>query len=66
MAKKPCGTYIVKDIPESDVGKCMAGFNLQDPKSCTSKKQADGKWTVTAVFEDCPPGKPNVTEKTHD
>ncbi len=65
MAKKPCGKWVVTDIPEDKVGRVMAGYRSQDPKSVTKEKQADGKWTVTAVFADCPAGQPNDKERSH-
>jgi hypothetical protein len=67
MAKKPCGTWIVTDVPEAEVGATIADFKLQAPKSVESKKQADGKYTVTAIFKDCTSGNPKkVTEKSHE
>lgn len=65
MAKKPCGTWKVTDIPEDKVSSVAAGYKLHTPKpKVTKEKQADGKWTVTAVFEDCPPSEPNSKEKS--
>ena len=66
MAKQPCGTWKITDVPEDKVAEVMADFKLHRPKpTVTKEQQADGKWTVTAVFEDCPPGEPNETEQSH-
>lgn len=65
MAKKPCGTWIVTDIPEDRVGQVMAAYRSQDPRSVEKEEQPDGKWKVTAVFPDCPPGQPNRRERSH-
>jgi hypothetical protein len=65
MAKKPCGTWIVTDIPEDRVGNVMAAYRSQDPLNVEKERQGDGKWKVTAVFPDCPPGEPNVRERSH-
>jgi hypothetical protein len=54
----------VTDIPEDKVKGVRGNFKLDKPKSITTTKQDDGKFTVTAVFEDCPPGKPDTTEKS--
>jgi hypothetical protein len=63
----PCGTWTIRDIPEAEVGGVVAAFNLEDPlpNSVDSTDQGDGKWTVTAVFADCPPGQSNHTSKVH-
>ena len=61
----PCGTWKTTDIPEAQVPRVEFGYNAEGPISVTREQQADGKWTVTAVFEDCPPGQPNETEQTH-
>jgi hypothetical protein len=65
MAKKPCGTWIVTDIPEDRVGSVMAAYRAQDPRRVDKEAQPDGKWKVTAVFPDCPPGQPNIRERSH-
>lgn len=65
MAKKPCGTWKITDIPEDKVKGVRGNFKLQKPETITSTKQDDGKFTVTAVFEDCEKGDPKkVTEKS--
>lgn len=65
MANKPCGTWIVTGIPEDRVGSVMAAYRSQDPSSVDKEAQPDGKWKVTAVFPDCPPGQPNRRERSH-
>lgn len=62
---QPCGTWTITDIPEAGVGGVIADFNLDAPRSVTKSRQPDGKWTVTAVFDDCPPGQPDTTERSH-
>ncbi|HYG47384.1 MAG TPA: hypothetical protein VD846_05510 [Allosphingosinicella sp.] len=62
---KPCGTWIVTDIPPDEVGSVMAGYRAQDPLIVVKQDQLDGKWKVTAVFADCPPGEPNIRERRH-
>lgn len=62
---KVCGKWIVTDIPEARVGSVMAAYRSQDPLSVGKERQADGTWTVTAVFPDCPPGQPNSRERSH-
>jgi hypothetical protein len=64
MAKAPCGTWKVTDVPEDRVGEVTAEANLDGAKSVTSEKQPDGMYTVTAVYEDCPAGEPNAAEKS--
>jgi hypothetical protein len=61
----PCGTWKITDIPEAEVGTVMANFSLDAPKSVDRSQQPDGNWTVTAVFDDCPPGQPDSTERSH-
>jgi hypothetical protein len=61
----PCGTWIVTDIPEDEVGNVMAAYRSQDPLLVVKQEQSDGKWSVTAVFRDCPPGQPNLHERSH-
>lgn len=66
MAKKPCGTWKTTNVPEDKVPEVMADYKLHRPKpTVTKEKQDDGKWTVTAVFEDCPEGEPKTTETSH-
>lgn len=65
MAKKPCGTWIVTDIPEDRVGNVMAAYRSQDPLSVAKEEQPDGKWKVTAIFPDCPAGEANSRERSH-
>jgi hypothetical protein len=65
MATTPCGTWKITDVPADKVQQTMADFWLQDPKSVTKEEQANGMFTVTAVFEDCPEGEPNTTETSH-
>lgn len=62
---KPCGTWTITDIPEAAVGGVVADCNLDMPKSVTRTKQPNGKWTVTAVYPDCPPGQPNTSQRSH-
>lgn len=62
---QPCGTWKITDIPEAEVGGVMGNFALDGPKSIEKTPQPNGKWTVTAVFEDCPPGQPNSTHASH-
>lgn len=62
---KPCGTWVVTDIPEDEVGGVMAGFRAQEPSLVGRRQQTDGLWTVTAVFPDCPPGQINIHERRH-
>lgn len=66
MAKKPCGTWTITDIPADKVAETMADFKVQKPKSLKKTEQDDGKWTVTAVFPDCTDGRPDSTERSHD
>jgi hypothetical protein len=61
----PCGTWITTDVPEADLPRVIFNYNLDDPISVTQEQQADGNWTVTAKFEDCPEGQPNTTERSH-
>ena len=65
MAKSPCGTWKVTDVPTDKVQQVMADFRLDNPKTVTKDEVSEGKWTVTAVFEDCPPGEANETEQSH-
>jgi hypothetical protein len=65
MARTVCGTWIVTDIPEERVGSVMAAYRAQDPLSVEKQEQGDGRWTVTAVFPDCPPDQPNRRERSH-
>jgi hypothetical protein len=65
MSKKPCGTWIVTDIPEDRVGNVMAAYRSQDLLGLEKAKQADGRWKVTAVFPDCPAGQANLRERSH-
>ncbi|HYD37381.1 MAG TPA: hypothetical protein VEA60_07195 [Allosphingosinicella sp.] len=62
---QPCGTWTITDIPEAEVGAVIADCNLDSPSSVTRTKQPDGKWTVTAVYADCPPGQPNSSQRSH-
>lgn len=65
MTNKPCGTWVVTDIPRDEVGKVMAAYRAQDPLTVVKQDQLDGKWKVVAVFPDCPPGQVNVRERSH-
>ena len=65
MAEKPCGTWVVTDIPADEVGNVMAAYRAQDPQLVVKQEQSDGRWTVTAVFPDCPPGQINVRQRSH-
>lgn len=65
MARKPCGSWSVTDIPEEKVGGVMAAYRAQDPLSVEKARQPDGTWKVTAIFPDCPPGQPNSRERSH-
>jgi hypothetical protein len=57
---EPCGTFRTKDVPTEEVDNVVALYRLDaNLKSVTKKKQANGKWTVTAVFPPC------VTVKTY-
>lgn len=59
----PCGTWKMTGVPEAEVERCKYGFEIDDAKSITAEKQDDGTYTVIAVFEDCPAGEPNETER---
>ena len=65
MAKKPCGTWTVTDIPEDRVGSVMAAYRAQDPLTVVRQDQPDGRWKVIAVSPDCPAGEPNHHERSH-
>ena len=65
MANKPCGTWIVTDIPEDEVGRVMAGYRVQDPLTLVKQEQPDRRWKVIAVFPSCPPGEPDSREQSH-
>jgi len=54
----PCGTFVTSGLSETKAKTTKALFeaNQPPPKSVTSEKQADGTFTVTAVFPPCPEG----------
>jgi hypothetical protein len=62
---KPCGTWVVTDIPADEAGSVMAAYRAQDPLLVVRQEQFDRRWTVTAVFPDCPPGQLNIRERRH-
>lgn len=42
-------TDVIKDIPDSDVDQVMQDFK-DDGATATKQKQANGLWTVTAIY----------------
>jgi hypothetical protein len=65
MTDGPCGTWKIRDIPADQVENVIGDCRVDNPKSVTKEDQGNGLWTVIVVFEDCPPGQPNVTETSH-
>jgi hypothetical protein len=42
-----------------------AGLGAQDPLTVVKQDHLVGKWKVVAVLPDCPPGEPNIRERSH-
>jgi hypothetical protein len=57
----PCGVWKITDVPADKVPNVIGDFNLDSPTKVEKDKQADGTWTVTATFPDCPPGHTGKT-----
>jgi hypothetical protein len=57
-----CGTFKTSQVPADQVDDVMSGYqaNVPAPTSVSKAEDADGTYTVTAVFPDCPPST------THD
>lgn len=51
-----CGTYTLRKIPDDQVHTVVAGFAADTPISLTRMQDADGTWTVVAVYPPCSPG----------
>ena len=52
-----CGTFKITQVPANAVDEVVSDFeaNVPPPTSVTKQQDADGTYTVTAVFPDCPP-----------
>ena len=46
----PTGVWTITDIPEDEVDKVVADFNLNSPDSVERIRQANGRWTVKATW----------------
>ena len=53
---EPCGTQQVPGIPASSVDNVMRNFMFSSPISISKQQDADGTFTVTAVFPPCQDG----------
>jgi len=62
---RPCGTWVVTDIPPDEAGSVMASYRSQDPQLVVKQEQSDRLWTVIAVFPDCTPGQLKIHERKH-
>ena len=53
-----CGTFTVQDVPAEALQETMDIWRGNDPPpmTVTSSQNADGTYTVTAVFPPCPEG----------
>src|SRR4051794_17110522 len=50
---KPCGTHQQSGIPASKVDGVMQDYLFDQPISVSKQQDADGSFTVTAVFPPC-------------
>lgn len=60
----PCGTWVVTDVPDTNLGMVIALFKLDDARKISTMKESDGQWTVTAVFAPCGENEPQQTVTT--
>lgn len=63
--KPPCGTWTSTGVSDANLGEVIAGYKADSAKTVTKVKQADGKWTVIAVFDPCTDGQAQATIKQH-
>lgn len=58
-----CGTYTVKNVPQSELDEAMAIWRASQPTpQVTSQPDGGGTFTVTAVFPPCPPNTTHSTD----
>jgi hypothetical protein len=50
---QPCGTHQLSGIPGTQVARVMQQYMFSNPTSISQRQDADGTFTVTAVFPPC-------------
>jgi len=57
-----CGTFTMRGMTSDEADAEVADFKTTNPISVTKKQEADGTYTVTAVYPDCAANTSHVAQ----